>query len=216
MRYNKKKGTMKTTLLLLLLAGLIHGQSVGVSAPNNVRTGQSFQLSISKSGGGSPAALEFTISFSGGVASISNIVEGTAATGAGKSVDCSTFTVQAIKCVLWGLNNQTMTDGVLTTMRASVVSSGAPQQITVTIGALLGASVTASAITFAANPPVTVSVLSKCDINGDGLTNATDAALMRDELLSRSPTVSDINGDGSVNVVDMRIVEIAAIGGVCQ
>ena len=53
---------------------------------------------------------------------------------------------------------------------------------------------------------------SKCDSNGDGVTNVADVQLIINEALGIIPAVNDLNGDGVVNVVDVQIVINAALG----
>src|SRR5579862_682446 len=57
--------------------------------------------------------------------------------------------------------------------------------------------------------------LSKCDINGDGLTNIADVQGLINEALGVTAAVHDLNADGTVNVVDIQIVVNAALGAGC-
>ena len=66
-----------------------------------------------------------------------------------------------------------------------------------------------------ANQSVSVSVLSGCDINGDGQTNAADVTAQQNGVLVVPQTASDLNADGNSDVVDVQIVINAARGLAC-
>jgi hypothetical protein len=63
---------------------------------------------------------------------------------------------------------------------------------------------------------LTVSILSKCDINQDGSTTVADVQREIDEALGVAPAVHDLNQDGVVNIVDVQIVINAALGLGCS
>jgi hypothetical protein len=56
-----------------------------------------------------------------------------------------------------------------------------------------------------------VTLITRCDINQDGLTNVIDAQAMVNEALGKTQTADDQNLDGVVNVVDVQIVIDAAL-----
>jgi hypothetical protein len=56
-----------------------------------------------------------------------------------------------------------------------------------------------------------VTLITRCDLNQDGLTNVTDAQAMVNEALSRASATDDLNADGMVNIVDVQIVLNAAL-----
>jgi RHS repeat-associated protein len=68
------------------------------------------------------------------------------------------------------------------------------------------------AVTAGAHPGTAV---SPCDINGDGLTNATDVQLVINEALGKSAPANDLSGDGQVNAVDVEVVIRAALNQGC-
>jgi hypothetical protein len=56
-----------------------------------------------------------------------------------------------------------------------------------------------------------VTVITKCDLNQDGVTNVTDTQAILNEALGSAQPTNDLNGDGEVNVVDVQIVINAAL-----
>jgi len=54
-------------------------------------------------------------------------------------------------------------------------------------------------------------IVTRCDLNQDGLTTVADAQAILNEALGQSTAVDDLNGDGAVNIVDVQIVINAAL-----
>jgi hypothetical protein len=64
--------------------------------------------------------------------------------------------------------------------------------------------------------PIVPSVIGKCDLNKDSVTNVSDVQLCVNQAIGMSTCVSgDINGDGSCNVLDVQRTVNAALGGQC-
>ena len=59
-------------------------------------------------------------------------------------------------------------------------------------------------------------IITRCDLNLDGLTTATDAQAIVNEALGANSPADDLNRDGAVNVVDVQIVINAALGNGCS
>lgn len=59
-------------------------------------------------------------------------------------------------------------------------------------------------------------IITRCDLNLDGFTNATDAQAIINEALGATSPADDLNRDGAVNVVDVQIVIDAALGNGCS
>ncbi len=67
-----------------------------------------------------------------------------------------------------------------------------------------------------ANPFLSVPSVNKCDITGDGLSDASDVVAIKTQIISGSaPITSDLNKDGVVNVIDEQILINAAQGRGC-
>jgi hypothetical protein len=91
------------------------------------------------------------------------------------------------------------------------VARNAPASLTNQVSVAGGGSVTASA-----SDPTTVTFVSLCDVNRDGVTNVADVQLIINEALGLSPPANDLNHDGVVNVADVQIVINAALGLGCS
>lgn len=59
-------------------------------------------------------------------------------------------------------------------------------------------------------------VITRCDLNRDGQTNAADAQAAIDEALGVRPGADDLTAEGTVNVVDAQIVINAVLGSGCS
>jgi hypothetical protein len=108
-----------------------------------------------------------------------------------------------------------------------------PTSITIAAGGASGTfTATAGTITVAASSTITASIagssttatigltpptISKCDLNGDFKTDATDVAIAQTQVLGTQPcTSADLNGDGKCTVVDLQNVIEAAQGQACR
>jgi uncharacterized repeat protein (TIGR01451 family) len=98
-------------------------------------------------------------------------------------------------------------------------AGGSYQAVTVTVTVAAGASALltnkasvwggSSATTANANDSTTI--VSSCDINGDGTANVSDIQKVINEALGVALAVHDLNGDGVINVVDVQKVITAAL-----
>lgn len=164
-------------LLLLLLPGFLitaSGQVAFTLASGAGSPGSTVSLNISlNSSGAQPAAMQWTLSYSAAQISSIAVTAGPAATNAGKTVSCNQAAPGSMTCVLFGLNQSTVANGVVavaavtianTTSTSTVISmsngvastgSGSPL-----VAAAVGNTVTinqpvvsTTTITISANPP---------------------------------------------------------------
>lgn len=63
---------------------------------------------------------------------------------------------------------------------------------------------------------VAQSSTSPCDLNGDGVVNATDVQIAVNEALGLSPCTMDLDGTGSCDIADVQRIITAALGGPCN
>ena len=134
-----------------------------------------------------------------------------ATTAAQKSVACNAVNT----CLLTGINANQIADGVLAILTIPIPAASPGQQMNLSLSGAIGASLAGTAIATNVNPPVSVSMLSGCDIDGDGQSSATDVAAQRNGVLAIPQTASDLNQDGKLDVVDVQIVINAARGLAC-
>lgn len=67
-----------------------------------------------------------------------------------------------------------------------------------------------------ASRPLSISVSSPCDLNGDSIVNVQDTQLAINMSLSIIPCTANINGPGVCNSVTIQRVVTASLGGACQ
>jgi hypothetical protein len=63
---------------------------------------------------------------------------------------------------------------------------------------------------FASKPACVETCGPSADLNGDGLVNLVDLAILREHFLTSDP-IADIDGDGLVNLVDLRLMKRALL-----
>lgn len=66
------------------------------------------------------------------------------------------------------------------------------------------------------SPTSSVSLFSPCDVNKDGVVNATDVSLAVSSSLGTRSCDCDLDGDGACTVVDVQRIVVAASGGTCR
>lgn len=63
--------------------------------------------------------------------------------------------------------------------------------------------------------PTATPTYSRCDVNGDGLTNITDVQLSVNQALGISACTADVNLDGRCDIQDIQRIVNTALGGAC-
>jgi Dockerin type I domain len=202
---------MKKLLLFMIcsLACMAQAATDTLSCPSIARPGAVLACSMTLASGGVAAGNGFQVTPSIPTGAITATAAGTAL-AAGKTAQCNA----AGLCILSALNQTLIADGVVATI-AIPIPPGAGGNITIITSNTVTASLAGVAIPTTANPPVAVSVLGGCDINGDGVVNAADVALELNGVLAIPPAANDLNKDGKTDVVDVQIVINAASGKPC-
>ncbi len=203
---------MKKLLFSALVSWPLLAQSatLGLSCSNTVRAGSSLTCSIALSGGALPAGLQWTLGTSTPVGVVL-VTPAAATTAAQKSVACNVQNT----CLLTGINANQIADGVLAILTIPVPAASPGQQMNLSLSEAIAASLAGTAVAVSVNPPVSVSMFSGCDIDGDGQSSASDVTAQRNGVLAVPQTASDLNGDGKSDVVDVQIVINAARGLAC-
>jgi hypothetical protein len=203
---------MKKLLLSALFSLPLWAQSatLTLSCPNNVHAGSTLSCSVALSGGSLPAGLQWTLATSSPVGAVV-VTPAAAVASAQKNFLCNA----ANMCLLTGINANQIADGALATLSIPIPAGSGSRQMTLNLSATIGASLLGTALSATANPPVSVSVSSGCDINGDGQINDADVTAQQNGLLATPQTSSDLNSDGKSDVVDVQIVINAARGLAC-
>ena len=213
---------MKHLLLLCVLAISVFAQATNtfqLTAPAPTRPSSTFILNVNLTGSGLPAAFQFNVNAPADITAIT-VADGTSTTAASKQVQCSPYTAGSMTCIVYGLNQTTIATGQVAIITATL--SGTPTQtseifsLTNSVEADMSGVLIASTIS-----PVSVtgSILSNCDLNGDGVTNVADVNLMISWVLGTATPPSgiscDVNNDTKCNVDDAQIIVNASQGLAC-
>ncbi len=206
---------MKLLLALaLVLPVLAQQDNLTVSAPSLVRPGQVLDLTVRRASNPPPpasAGTQVNFNFSGNVTAIT--VDGAQS---GKTATCNLLSSTSAICIVYGLNTALLPDGIVMVAHATLAANQNPN-FTITNSSPVSAAPNGDNITVGVNPTVSVSALSRCDINGDGQTNFTDVAIAVSQAVGLSTLVTaDMNGDGKVDVRDVQWIAAALNGGVCR
>jgi len=203
---------MKKLLLFALFSLPLWAQSatLNLSCSNNVRAGSTLTCSIALAGGSLPAGLQWTLATSSPVGAVV-VTPAAAVTAVQKNFLCNAVNM----CLLTGIIANQIADGALATLSIPIPAGSGNRQMTLNLFATVGASLLGTAVSATANPPVSVSILSGCDINGDGQTNAADVTAEENGVLAIPQAASDLTSDGKSDVVDVQIVINAVRGLAC-
>ena len=135
---------------------------------------------------------------------------GPAASAAQKSINCAGSST-GNTCLLAGLNTLAMSPGVVATYTTTLPTT--PGLYVLTLSGTLGAQTNGAALAVAAGSPFSIAVLSRYDLNGDGVINAADLALAEVQALGQSPcTTADFNADGKCDITDVQLLVAASQG----
>ncbi len=104
----------------------------------------SLSVSLASISGTAPAALEWTLNYSTTVLGSLKLTAGAATTAAGKSLSCA-ITSGAVRCLAWGLNEKTISTGVLATLSFGV-SPHAPTSTPIGLTGVVATSAAAAAL----------------------------------------------------------------------
>ena len=214
---------MKLTILALLFSSLLFGQAqLSVNQPNPlaVYPGSTVALNINLSGsaGLNIAGIQWTHALVPN--STLALAPGAASNAATKSVFCNTSNSM---CLVTGLSstvpltvsNNVYSDGVVATINMVIPASTPPGTQSLTLTNLIAAAQQGWFVPVTAAPSYQLTVLSACDLNGDGKVDANDVIIMVNQATQKTPCVNDLTGDGVCDVQDVQRVTTAATGGAC-
>src|ERR1700683_5222029 len=133
-------------LLFFLLGGAAYSQtSLSLSSGSAVQGG-SAALNLFLTASTVPAALEWTLSYSHDVASIS-IAAGPALTTESKTIQCSSIVAGSTECVASGINPNNITNGVVAIVTVTLASATSGSSVPVSIGNTMAAMAAGTAAT---------------------------------------------------------------------
>ena len=166
-------------------------------------------LALTATTGNSPAALEFSVTYSADVTGVT-VAAGTADTTANKTLACGTATPTSITCIVYGINQTLIANGPVATVAFTTVKTPASRSESLGIGNTTASSATGTVIT-SGGTGGTLTILSIYDLNKDGAVNSADVLLMLNEALGITSCTDKI-GDGLCNVGDVMLEVLAVLG----
>jgi hypothetical protein len=207
---------VKFLLGLILSAVFANAQSFSLSlSPASVQAGGTTTLTITyadSSPSSNTAAMEWALSLPAGITA-GSYTAGAALTAAVKPISCG-----ASICVAAGdgatLNDTVIGSGVVATVPLTISSTITPGSEAITLTSLLGATATNPSTVALTVTPATETVLSRYDLNGDGVVNATDVGIMLGDVIGTAIcSGQSLNvGDGKCDVEDLEFEILAALG----
>ena len=202
---------MKYFLLSLLFVGRLAAQTLTLSlSPPSVYPGQSVTLTLTYTDSAvsaNVAGLEWSYVLPAGL-TLATPVIGTAGTTAAKTLACN-----GPLCIVYGLNITTFGSGAVATATITVPSTQAAGTMSVSLSQAEGATDQGVAVNLVVGPSVSVLVLNKADLNGDGVVNIDDVQIALSQALGTTGcTNGDINGNGKCDLIDVLLVVKAALG----
>jgi hypothetical protein len=207
---------MKPLLLLVLLGGAASAQSVALSvSPASVLQGGSATLTLTYADAvptANLAGIQWTLTLPMGVTAGAPAM-GAAGTAAGKVLSCGA--AAPVICILIGdgtpLNQTAIGSGVLATVPLTVAAS-AFGTLTLSLSGTLGATAPGLAAAVSATSAA-LAVISKYDLNGDGMVNSADVAIMLSDAEAGTCTGAAVGvGDGKCGLADVELEILAALG----
>lgn len=154
---------MALPLLLAPGAGLAQ-TTLSVVAGSAIAGGAgSLSIYITSTSGYAPSALEWTLNYSGSTFGSFKVQTGAAAVAAGKSVDCR-FRWGSARCLVWGMNDNTIANGVVATVSFRVVAR-APVSSAVQLAGLVATKPSGASINFTGSG-ATLAIASTNHISG--------------------------------------------------
>ena len=215
---------MKLTIIALLFSSLLFGQaqlSVNQNFPVSVYPGQSTLLNVNLTGS---AGLDIAgIQWNNLLVpnSTVTIAPGSASSVATKGVFCNTPQSMCLVTGLTGplgaqvVSNNVYSDGVVATINMTVPANTPAGVVPLSVTGTLAAAQQGWFVPITAAPAFSLTVLSMCDLNGDGKIDANDVILMVNQATQKAPCTNDLTGDGTCDAQDVQRVVIAASGGAC-
>jgi hypothetical protein len=150
------------------------------------------------------AGLQWTLSLPSGQMAPPTV--GTVATAASKTLNCNGF-----KCLVVGVNANVIGSG--TVAQAVITAPTTPGPYIVAAINVVGANLSANAVTLTTLPGATFTVTTPTDVNGDGKVDITDLQLDISQILGLTACgLGDVNGDGSCDVLDAEAIIKAILG----
>lgn len=202
-------------MLIVLAVALFSGMGLAaqtLSLTSNVPTvypGGSVTLTVQytdASPSASVSGLEWAFGAPNGT-TLGTPVLGAAGAAALKTVSCNLF------CLVYGLNANVIGTGPVASVPVSIAVNQAPGPVSISLQQVVAGTAQGSAVNVTVAVPVSVLVLNRADLNGDGKVDMADVQIAVNQATGAAVCgTGDINGDGKCNVMDVLLVIKAALG----
>jgi len=194
--------------LLYLVAASAFGQSLVLTpSAQVVYPGEPLSIAVALTGGSTPSGLQWSAPLPG-----LTVTAGAAATAASKGVQCATVGT-ATNCLVFGLNQQKIADGVVASIAVPTTTPGTLQ---FGLTNLLGSTDTGQGIPIT-SAPMTVTVTTKCDVDKSGKVDPQDVGAYLPQALGSAPCTQSLTGDGKCDIRSLIVLIYAALpGGSCS
>lgn len=206
---------MRFSLLLTLGASLFaQGATLTLTGPASALPGQAVTLTLTLAGTAGLNLSGFQFSLPPG-----SVLASPAVSPAGAAIGKGAYCGPA-GCLDVGLStatppvvsNNPLSDGAALSVQLTIGTAAAPGVLALPLSGLLGASTAGVAIPITSGPAYSIRVLSKCDANGDGVTDFKDVQ----SVVAALNAGSGCPLAGGCTVVSLVTVLLAALGGACS
>jgi hypothetical protein len=204
---------MTRLLIALLFSALASAQTLTLTGPATARPGQTIAVNVMLADPpASLAATQWSVTLPTGYTATA--VAGAASTAAAKDLYCSTL---ATTCLTVGINTNLYAAGVVATYSLAVPALATPGPVTIPLSGVVGATLAGDAAVLNAGAAYTFNVLSRWDLNGDGVVDVRDVQFLIDvlRLMWNTGTIpvssNDLNGDGKYDVRDAQSIARGAV-----
>lgn len=200
---------MKRLFLPLAFLGTISAQStLTLAGPPSARPGTSISVSLTHNLGPAtpPVGFQWNLAAPAGWNPVTGL--GLSATAAQKTIACSP---DGKICMVYGANNiTTIAPGQLATISIAIPSSQAAGSVQLALSNIIAGGPTGNTITTAPALPISIVILAKEDLNGDGAINVADITVIINQSLvtGGTCTTADLNGDGKCDVIDVILLVV--------
>ena len=200
--------------LALMVSALTIAQAVPslsvVKATGNIAPGSTFSINVVLSGsaGQNQADVEWDFTVPNGV-TITGAQPGAAATAAMKTLACNQN-----RCIVSGINQNALADGVLATFNVTLPTTIAVGPVVTIANDANLVSATVAGVRLPTNVGGIPLAFAPCDLDGSGSVDGADVGLILAQALGQTACSNSLTGNGCT-AVDVRRVEVAAQGGAC-
>ncbi len=197
-------------LILGLFSISLYSQTLTMTGPvsGRIRAGETFDVTISLTGSTATlTALQFSaVTTPLAIAGVNGII-GPASTAAQKSLACNYLTNTEQRCIIFGINQTQIPNGLVATIRYTASTAIGPGAFPVTFQNVSASSGGGLSLPLSVGPVLALIVLASEDLDLDGDVDLNDLTISTNQVLGYAPcTTANINGDSVCNIRDVQLV----------